>query len=230
MPKKTIKSDYSRLCPKCKKVLYYSDSRNLQRAIDNGRPCNTCRRISPEQRQKIKETNIRKGIKPPKRTKEFMANEVKKFFIDCPRCGETMGYTTEGRRDYVNKMGFLCKSCTMIVYKRTWEYRIKDKDIKKMRATKAGFSSWEEYLEKYPLKKQYKADVWRYTYQQPLNELENYDKRGRMGVKGAYQIDHIISVDEGFKKGISAEKIGNISNIEMLPWKENLRKSNKEVK
>lgn len=227
MPKKTMKSDYSRLCPKCGETLYYSGSKNLQRAIDNGRPCNTCRVMSDEQKQKIRETNIRKGIKPPKTTKEFLRNRDYKFFKDCPRCGEQMKYTSQWRLNKSTKEGTMCKSCRAIVFD-IGKNRLTDVGIKKMRATKAGFLSWEEYLERYPIKKQYKADVWRHTYKQPLNELKNYDKRGRMGVEGAYQIDHIISVDEGFKKGIAAEVIGHISNIQILPWEENLEKSNKE--
>ncbi|MHA2254230.1 MAG: hypothetical protein ACXAD7_28035 [Candidatus Kariarchaeaceae archaeon] len=226
MPKKTEYSEYSRKCPKCGKTLYYSGSRNLRRAIENGRPCNTCRRISSEQRQKIRETNIRKGIRPPRTTKDFLKSREYKFFKDCPRCGAEMKYTTEWRFNRSKERELMCKSCRAIVFNLN-KNLVKDGSIEKMRATKAGFSSWEEYLEKYPIKKQYKADVWRHTYKQPLNELENYDKRGRMGVEGAYQIDHIISVDEGFKKGIPAEKIGHISNIQILPWEENLRKSNK---
>lgn len=226
MPKKTEFSEWSRKCPnpKCNKTLYYSCELNLARAIRNGRSCNTCRRLSSEQKQKIRETNLRKGIKPPIRDR---SKEVHTHFRDCPRCDKEIGHVSKERRDGAQEKGTLCGSCTAIVYD-IGKNRTTDASIKKMRATKAGFSSWEEYLEKYPIKKQYKADVWRHTYKQPLGELENYDKRGRMGVKGAYQIDHIISVDEGFKKGISAEVIGNILNIQMLPWKENLTKSNKE--
>ena len=228
MPKKTIKSDYSRECPKCEKTLYYATYRNLQRAIQNNRHCNTCRRLSPEQRKKMSETNLRRGILPPLTTKEYMASRNYKFFKNCPRCNTQMKYTTQWRLVESIRKGTLCIRCRAIV-SDAGKYRITSEAVKKMRATKAGFVSWEEYLIMYPIKKQYKAEVWRHTYKQSLNELENYDKRGRMGVEGAYQIDHIISVDEGFKKGISAEKIGHISNIQILPWKENLEKSNKTV-
>jgi len=47
------------------------------------------------------------------------------------------------------------------------------------------------------------------------------------GVEGGYQLDHILSVHEGFKLKIDSIKIADITNLQMLPWKENLKKSNK---
>ena len=37
----------------------------------------------------------------------------------------------------------------------------------------------------------------------------------------AYQIDHILSVKYGFENKIDPKVIGNIKNLQMLPWKEN---------
>lgn len=49
-------------------------------------------------------------------------------------------------------------------------------------------------------------------------------KLGKAGIKGAYQIDHIISVRQGFEKGIAVEKIAHPNNLQILPWLENIRK------
>ena len=76
MPKKTEKSEWSRECPKCGKPLYYAGKRNLQRAIDNGRPCNTCRVISEDQKKKISVTLKSKGYKPHIRPKD---SEIEKI-------------------------------------------------------------------------------------------------------------------------------------------------------
>lgn len=46
-------------------------------------------------------------------------------------------------------------------------------------------------------------------------------KLGRAGIKGAYQIDHIISVYEGYNKGIAAEIIGGVDNLRVVPWRVN---------
>ena len=68
----------------------------------------------------------------------------------------------------------------------------------------------------------YRLQVESITKQQPIHILKNYDKpRGKMGVRGAYQLDHIVSVHQGFHQDISAEIIGNISNLQFISWDEN---------
>ena len=62
-------------------------------------------------------------------------------------------------------------------------------------------------------------------YGQEINP-ENH-RRGRCGVEGAWQLDHIISIKYGFENNISAEEISKKENLRMLPWKENLSKSSK---
>jgi len=74
----------------------------------------------------------------------------------------------------------------------------------------------------------YKADVARITRKQDLTLLENYDKpRGVCGTEGAYQLDHIVSIKYGYDNNIPAETIGNISNLQIIPWEENRTKSDK---
>lgn len=74
--------------------------------------------------------------------------------------------------------------------------------------------------------KKYKDLCWKYTNQQDLKSLENYDKRGFFN----YHLDHVISIWTGYKKGIEPETIGHISNLKMIPYKENLRKGKHERK
>lgn len=47
---------------------------------------------------------------------------------------------------------------------------------------------------------------------------------GKCGIAGAYQIDHIITVREGFEKGLSIEIISSKENLQVLPWLENIQK------
>lgn len=91
-------------------------------------------------------------------------------------------------------------------------------------ARRNGFDTYEEYRESLPALKRYRIDVKRITENQPLHLLENYDKRANNGTEGGYTLDHIISVLRGFKENIPAETIGHISNLQMLPWKENISK------
>lgn len=45
------------------------------------------------------------------------------------------------------------------------------------------------------------------------------------GVEGGWQLDHIIPIKERFEKGISPEEASVLSNLRMLPWKENLMRN-----
>lgn len=109
-------------------------------------------------------------------------------------------------------------------------YVIKDNHIKKMAATKAGYSSFSEYMKDLNNKKKYYRLVRQITRKQDMSTLENFDKiRGLNGRPGAYQIDHIISIDEGYKNSLSPDRIGGIANLRIIPWEENIKKSNKQI-
>lgn len=75
--------------------------------------------------------------------------------------------------------------------------------------------------------KKYKSEVMKVTRQQPICILSNYDKRRPSGVNGSYHLDHKFSISEGFKNNISPIIIGDIKNLEFIPWEENLKKRTK---
>jgi len=47
---------------------------------------------------------------------------------------------------------------------------------------------------------------------------------GKCGVDGAHQVDHIITVREGFERGISIEDISAKENLQVIPWLDNNQK------
>lgn len=49
-------------------------------------------------------------------------------------------------------------------------------------------------------------------------------KTGLAGTPGAYHMDHMFSIMDGYKNQVSPLLIGNKSNLKMIPWKENLIK------
>lgn len=59
-------------------------------------------------------------------------------------------------------------------------------------------------------------------YEKEINP-NNY-KRTKCGVLDGWQLDHIISVKEGYLNQISPEEIARKENLQMLPWLENLKK------
>jgi len=91
-------------------------------------------------------------------------------------------------------------------------------------ARRNGYETYEDYRSSLDAWKAYKLDVWRTTNQQPLHLLENYDKRGVNGEEGAYTLDHIESIRKGFNNNIPPEQIGQFSNLQMLPWLDNITK------
>jgi hypothetical protein len=56
-----------------------------------------------------------------------------------------------------------------------------------------------------------------------LTQLENYEHRSYK----EYHIDHIVPIIYGYKNNIPAKVIGNILNLRMLYYTENIEKSNK---
>lgn len=72
--------------------------------------------------------------------------------------------------------------------------------------------------------RKYRGKVWTETNKQPISILENFNKRGRSGNTGAYQLDHIISIKNGFDNKIEPCVIGNIVNLQMLTWEDNRKK------
>jgi hypothetical protein len=91
-------------------------------------------------------------------------------------------------------------------------------------ARRNGYETYEEYRASLDAWEAYKIDVWRITNQQPLHLLENYNKRGINGEDGAYTLDHIYSIRKGFNNKIPPEDIGQFSNLQMLPWLDNITK------
>jgi hypothetical protein len=86
--------------------------------------------------------------------------------------------------------------------------------------------SYSDYVKNYCNFIEYEKKVYLITYQQPINSLKNSEKlRGRCGVENAYQLDHIISIKEGYEKKIEPEIIGSIENLQFIPWQENIKKS-----
>lgn len=211
---------YKRNCPKCGDEIQHINPRSYKWAKRDGKPCKACysKDVSETLKKKYKSGEI--SIVP--RKKDIELN--KPFKRNCPDCGNEMSYVSEGTLKTAIKRNTVCNSCSTYKYNKTFNDVIKEEHILQMRASKAGFENFEEYKEKYPKKEMYKREVWRYTYQNPLDTLDNWDKRGKCGVEGAYQLDHIVSINEGWKSKISAEEIAKWENLRMIPWKDNLLK------
>ena len=77
----------------------------------------------------------------------------------------------------------------------------------------------------------YKREVHRLSQLTYKNNIDTINP-GRLprtiaGVSGGYQLDHIISVKEGFINNIPTDELSHVSNLRMLPWIENLKRNRK---
>ena len=88
--------------------------------------------------------------------------------------------------------------------------------------------SYETYEQKLSDKERYYKRVRRLTEQQPLETLENFEKRSHhKNSKEPYHLDHIIPICYGWLHDIPEEIISDISNLRFIPANENLVKSSK---
>ena len=87
--------------------------------------------------------------------------------------------------------------------------------------------SYDIYLKQLPDFVRYKKEVHKFTKKQPSYLLNNFNKRGLSGVHGSYHLDHKFTIYQGFRDNICPYIIGNIINLEMLPYKDNISKNYK---
>ena len=187
-----------RNCPECGKEVNYSSMKTLTRAIRQNRLCNSCRVTG--NRNPMNNEVFRKKV-----------SEAKKGWIPSKKTRDKMS------KNHSDVSG---KNNPMYGKKRSRE------EIAKIIETKLGVP-YDEYLRKLPLRERYTKEVRKITKQQPIRLIENYDKRGMTGKDGAYHLDHIIPISFGFNNDILPEKIGNINNLQFIPWLENIKKNNK---
>lgn len=73
-------------------------------------------------------------------------------------------------------------------------------------------------------KKLYYKQVWMST-EASASLIPDIEMRGWHN----YHIDHIYPISKGFINGKSPEEIADVSNLRMLPWRDNIQKGNKII-
>ena len=144
--------------------------------------------------------------------KEIIKNLYLNEYKTCVEISEKLGLTSS----FIDK--YLCSTN----YRRNVSEGVSVGLIRRYRDINYG-----EYLKIENIFKKYKNDVMKITNRQPINMLPNNEKRGVSGVYGAYHLDHKYSILEGFKNNISPTIIGDIKNLEFIPWEENIKKRTK---
>ena len=116
-------------------------------------------------------------------------------------------------------------SCeTKVKSRKTKLFKKENGDYDHIYLKRTGYT-YDEFKKIQPLYYAYKNTIRRITNQQGIVGLPNSGKRGNPGVVGAYNLDHMYSIKEGFLNDVDPEIIGNIANLEFIPWEENLSKN-----
>lgn len=148
--------------------------------------------------------------------------------LRCPQCAGKEGREASSKEIPGRTKGSKNRDNTKVrianIEKRKYLQNTTKEQRLKGIAKRNGYETYEEYQATLSDWEKYKNEVWRITNQQPLTLLENFDKRGKSGIEDAYQIDHMYSILKGFKNQIPPALIGDIKNLQMLPWLENLQK------
>lgn len=230
--KQKRKKIWVRNCPLCGADVKHTSRSNRDLMQSLGKLCATCGRT--------KMSNGKRGKHIPhldawyeQQRKQGEKTRRRKWRYNCPKCGRKRVYSRKDGFVRASTNGTLCNSCSNIIYKKSWTYVITDEHIKKMAATKAGYETFEAYQSDLDQRKKYYRQVRKLTKQQPIHQLKNYNKlitnRGLNGTNGAYQLDHIIPVSRGYEQGLPPEKVADLTNLQIIPWKDNLLKSNRHL-
>ena len=81
-------------------------------------------------------------------------------------------------------------------------------------------------LAQLPAVVKYRREVWKHTNKN-AHLIPNYDstKRGRCSKEhDTWQIDHKLSILQGWLDGVSPEVLSHLMNLRFIPWRENLQK------
>ena len=153
---------------------------------------------------------------------QLSPNSNKKIKCQCDRCGSEYEQTFQNVMTY-HKDKQICYPCD--------RYLIGVKNAPNL-------IKFVRYGSDHPWFNPNKNDTPWIAYKRLVTTLtaQNYRKhkdkinphnfpRRRMGVEGGYQLDHRLSIREGFEQGIPVEQISSPENLQMLPWKDNILKS-----
>lgn len=199
---------YIRKCPKCNSDIIHKGKHNCINAEKDGKLCKKCMHSGKSQKDMYGdkyEEIIEKRSTSLKKVNHWWQEKI----VESRKINGTYVHTKE-YKDWLSKNS---------VFNDTGKNHVKIKKILKEKNI-----SYEEYLDKFSAYQIYHKLVRYLTNKQDLKSLKYFNKRGKCGVKGAYQLDHIIEISEGFVNNIDATIIADIKNLQFIPWEENIKK------
>lgn len=199
---------YKRNCPNCKCVIEYKSKYNRKYAEEDGRLCKSCVLKGKSQKELYGDEYddiIKRRSESLKKVNHWWHDKI----AESRRKNGTYKLTDDHKQ----------KISENTVFSNTGKNHVRIKKILEENSI-----TYEEYLNKLNDYERYKREVMNLTKRLDVSSLDNYDKRGRAGVSGAYHLDHKIEISEGYVKGISPRELAKIDNLQFIPWEENMKK------
>lgn len=137
----------------------------------------------------------------------------------CVVCS-TMFYVTHSQKDTKRVCSRKCLYCDPVYIEK-----LKNIDRSYMKSESYAAATRNPNTSKY---KQYQREVFKLTEENYAKNIDvinpNRYPRTLAGVEGGYQLDHIKSIKYGFDNNINPSIIADITNLQMLPWIDNVKK------
>jgi hypothetical protein len=199
---------YERNCPKCKCVITYKSKYRCGYAERDGVHCKKCMSAGKPQSDIYGDRYdeiIRKRSESLKKVNHWWHDKI----AESRKKRGTHRLSEEHKKKISQNTIFSKKDDEHVRIKKILkEYNI----------------TYDEYLDRLGDFGRYKREVIILTRRVDTSILPNSDKRGRAGMNGAYHLDHIIEISEGYIRGINPEELAEIENLQFIPWEQNMKK------
>ena len=218
----------NRNCPKCNKEITYTSKRWYREANKKNKLCVSCAVSKSMIGKTWDKLYTKEGVKLRKK-KSIKRMIGKNNIAKRKEVREKLSELQTGKNNSMYGKRYKCsdekkKNISKALTGRKLTEEHKENTRIGVIEKQLGFK-YDDWVDSIGEKKLYYNNVWRVTNNQPIEILENFDKRGR----NDYHLDHKISISGGFRKDISPEIIGNIKNLRFIPYRENLSKGTKSI-
>jgi|APSaa5957512576_1039674.scaffolds.fasta_scaffold03254_5 hypothetical protein len=199
---------YTRICPQCGNEIKHKSKYNCRDAKSENRLCKSCMHKGKSHREKYGDRydditeRTRASLKKVKHTWHDK--------IAASRRKNGTNRISDKQKKWLSENGNFSK---------TGENHVHIKKILDEQNI-----TYDEYLDRLSDYNRYKREVTILTRRIDVSMLLNVEKRGKCGVDGAYQLDHIVEISEGYVNGVSPSELASIDNLQFIPWQENMKK------